>query len=194
MEITLFEGARGTGKSTLTFKIRQLMSETTLINFTGFHQDGEEGLLKVSEYYNSWMSLLFSLSGHKSSLVFDRFYFSEYVFSSLYKEYDFNAHFEKYNEFLEDLSNMGVKINIFYLTLSDKNELKERLMRDKIPFGKVDESVSETLKQQEKYDGMFNYIEYMHTNENLKIHRIDTSGKSPDEVYDEVMKNLKPLN
>lgn len=194
MRIMIFEGGRGTGKSTLTSKMRQTIKETTLINFTGFHDDGEEGLRKVSEYYDSWMQLLFSLSGHDSNLIFDRFYFSERVFSPLYKTYDFTDKYNQLNDLLEDLSKMGVQIDIVFLTIEDRDELQQRLIRDKIPFGKAEESVEQTLKQQEKYNRIFNHIDYNYGNENLKVHTIDTSGKNPQEVYDEVLNNLKPLN
>ena len=66
--------------------------------------------------------------------------------------------FDKYielNDLLEDLAIMGVKINIFFLTINDKEELAQRLVRDKVPFGKAEESVEQTLKQQEKYAKLF---------------------------------------
>lgn len=194
MRIQIFEGARGTGKSTLASKFRQKNSDTTLINFTGFSEDGEKGLAKVTDYYKAWMQSLFALSGHESSMVFDRFYFSEMVFSKLYKDYDFFEEFRKNSELLRDLAEMGVKIDIFYLTINDEEELKQRLMRDKIPFGKVEESVSETLKQQEFYNQVMGVVRYVYGHENLQVHSIDTSGKTNDDVYIEVTKKLKPLN
>jgi thymidylate kinase len=113
MEIDIFEGARGTGKSTLAFKMRQRTPETTLINFTGFHTDGEAGLWKATYYYKTWFKYLFQMYNHDSKLVFDRFYFSESVFSNLYKEYDFLNTYLELNEMLEQLSVLDVKINIF---------------------------------------------------------------------------------
>lgn len=194
MEITIFEGGRGTGKSTLASKFRQKNSDTTLINFTGFHEDGQSGLSKVTEYYKSWMQLLFALSGHKSSMVFDRFYFSERVYSQLYKDYDFRGHFFEFNESLDELAQMGVKINIVLLTIHDKEELKQRLMRDKVPFGKAEENVSETLKQQDEYINVMAGFNISYNGDNMKVYQIDTSGKSNDEVYVEVLEKLKPLN
>lgn len=187
MELDIFEGARGTGKSTLAYKIRQRTPETTLVNFTGFHADGEAGLLKVTNYYEAWFKYIFQMYNHDSRMVFDRFYFSESVYSDLYKKYDFLNIYLDLNEMLEQLSLLGVKINIFFLTINDKNELKERLTRDKVPFGAVEESVKETLKQQKYYSNLFEAFKYNYTVENLKLYEIDTSGKTNEEVYSEIL-------
>lgn len=194
MQITIFEGSRGVGKSTLASKMRQKTSETTLINFTGFHEDGEEGLNKVSEYYDSWMKLLFSLTSHSSKLIFDRFFFSELVYSKLYKSYDFSEKNEQLANLLDDLSSMGVKIDIVFLTIEDEDELRQRLMRDKVPFGKAEENVKETLRQQDEYKKSLNAFHFIFGNENLQLHHVDTTNKTNDEVYAEVTKKLKPLN
>jgi len=189
MEIDILEGARGTGKSTLAFKLRQKTSPTpTLINFTGFHDDGEEGLRKVTEYYKAWITMLFGLAGHDSQFIFDRFYFSEGVYSTLYKEYDFRHNYREFCESLEELSDMGVKINIFFLTINDRDELEQRLIRDKVPFGKASESVEETLKQQKHYETLFNVFRWKYGNDNLKVHIVNTDNKTNDEVYDEILK------
>lgn len=188
MEITILEGARGTGKSTLAFKLRQRTPETTLINFTGFHTDGEEGLSRVSDYYKTWITFLLAMGQHESNYVFDRFYFSEQVFSKLYKEYDFTDNYELLNDFIEDLSFFGVKINIFFLTINDEEELKQRLIRDKVPFGKAEESVTETLAQQAQYAENFRAFQFMYANDNLKVHTVDTSGKTNEQVYEEIQK------
>lgn len=186
LQVDIFEGGRGTGKSTLAFKFRQKTPETTLINFTGFHTDGEEGLKKVSHYYDAFMMMLFNLANHDSKFVFDRFYFSEQVFTPLYKEYDFTEKYNLLNAFLYDLADMA-DINIFFLTINDKEELKQRLMRDKVPFGKAEENVEQTLRQQEAYAKLFDTLKYKHDVHNIKIHTIDTSGKTNDEVYAEIV-------
>jgi deoxyguanosine kinase len=189
LQITVLEGCRGTGKSTLAFKLRQRIPETTLINFTGFHQDGEEGLVRVRDYYKGWFKALFALHNHESKYVFDRFYFTELVFSLLYKDYNFSETYWELSDDLFDLASFGVKINIVYLTISDKDELKQRLTRDKVPFGKAEESVFQSLSQQKAYDKMFDGFKFHYDSiPNIHIHKIDTSGKTNEEVYQEVIK------
>lgn len=184
MKITILEGARGTGKSTLAFKLRQRMESTTLINFTGFKDDGEAGLFKIQEYYFSWLRLIQSLSNHDSTYIFDRFYFSEMVFSSLYKEYNFGTVFYSLNEHLVSLSDT-VEIDIIFLAINDNEELEKRLIRDKIPFANVEESVNQSLIQQEMYMTIFKRL-----CGKLNIHMIDTSCKTNEEVYDEIVKTI----
>lgn len=187
MNITILEGARGTGKSTLAFKLRQRFSDTTLVNFTGFHEDGEKGLIKVVKYYKAWIRMLFQMHRHESSFVFDRFFFSERVYSQLYKEYDFKKSYVDLLDDLETLAEMGVKIDILFLTINNDKELKERLIRDKVPFGKAEENVVETLKQQELYKNVFDSLHYNKSSENIRIFNIDTSGKTNEDVYEEII-------
>ena len=184
LEITILEGARGTGKSTVANKMRQLMPETTLVNPTGFHADGGNGLNKIEHYYDAWFDMLYYLRRHESSFVFDRFYFSEMVFSKLYKEYDFKTAYIDYSAMLCEMVEKGVNINIFFLVIKDEEELKNRLTRDKVPFGKVEESVKETLQQQKEYKELFDRLHYGSI---LDIHYIDTSGKTTNEVYEEIL-------
>jgi deoxyguanosine kinase len=195
LEIDILEGARGTGKSTLAFKLRQRVPETTLINFTGFHADGEDGLKKIHHYYSAWMKLLENLSDHESKFVFDRFYFTEMVFSHLYKEYDFTKIYKLLNQSLMDLTRYGgVKVNIFFLTISNEEELKNRLHRDKVGFANVKDSTEETILQQYMYQILFSPIGLAFSeNKNLNIYKIDTSNKSNEKVFDEIME-LKATN
>lgn len=187
LEIDILEGGRGTGKSTVAFKLRQLTPETTLINPTGFHMDGFEGLVKVTSYYKTWINLLRELSSHDSKIVFDRFFFSEQVFSQLYKEYDFKDTYTQLLDSLESLSELGVKVNIFFLIINNEKELQQRLMRDKVPFGKAEESVTQTLEQQNLYESLFNSIYYNRSSDMFRVYTIDTSGKTNEEVYEELL-------
>lgn len=189
MEIDIYEGARGTGKSTLAFKMRQKTSPTpTLINFTGFHEDGEIGLSKVTDYYKSFMKMLYNLVDHDSQYVFDRFYFSEMVYSRFYKHYEFSFAYDRFNTLLLSLSEMGVKINIYFLTINDEEELKQRLIRDKVPFGKAEESVEQTRIQQDRYTYLFNDLAIKSKDySNFNIYTIETDGKTSDYIYNEVL-------
>lgn len=194
MEITILEGARGTGKTTLAQKLRQTTSNSTLINFTGFNQDGEEGLRRVTDYYKAFMGMFLRLAKHDSKFIFDRFFFSEMVYSQLYKNYDFEDVYKELLFDLEVLAHHGAKINILYLTVNEKEELKRRLIRDKVSFFNVDENVEETLKQQNVYRDVFDDLFTKHlmnndaVHKNLHIKLIDTSHKTNEEVYNDILK------
>jgi broad-specificity NMP kinase len=187
MRIIILEGARGTGKSTVARAVRQKIPEITLVNPTGFHLDGEEGLKKVVNYYYAWINMLSNLHNHNSTFVFDRFFFTERVFSELYKSYNFNDYYEV---FLEDLCNVA-EVDIIFLTINDTEELKTRLMRDKVPFGKAEENVTETLKQQDLYEDIMVDFFRDYSNKNARLHTIDTSNKTQEEIQEEVFKIVR---
>lgn len=178
MEVFLFEGARGTGKTTQARNVRQKISEVTLVNATGFHADGIQGYMKIIQYYNSWLGFLEEMSDHDSKIVFDRFFQTERIFSELYKDYDFSIYYERA---VKDLISSS-EVTVLFFTISDEEELAQRLQRDKVPFGKVAESVEETLKQQDLYRKVLS------ESKGLKVIEIDTTGKTPEQVEDEVFK------
>ena len=192
MKLIILEGSRGVGKSTVAFKLRQKSTDATLVNFTGFGLDNQEGLDKVTDYYVAWLSFIYTMKNHDSLFICDRFFFSEAVYSQLYKNYDFSARYKKFTDFRAKSSD---DIHIFHLTINDKEELKGRLVRDKVPFGQAEESVEQTLLQQERYTELFaelksDYASNYHTH----IHEIQTDGKSNDEVYEEIIKKLQEGN
>lgn len=183
--IVVIEGARGTGKSTVARNARQKIPEITLVNPVGFHADGKEGLRKIVQYYASWINFISEMWNHDSTFVFDRFFFTERVFSELYKEYDFTDYYE---EFLEELSEIA-DVDVVFFTIEDEKELKRRLTRDKVPFGKVEESVAETMNQQELYRNIMFDMESNYAN--IKLHEIDTTSLTPEEVEELVFKIIK---
>ncbi|MFQ3543516.1 hypothetical protein Q7A53_05470 [Halobacillus rhizosphaerae] len=178
--IAIFEGARGTGKSTLTHRFRQMIPHTTLINPTGFHDDGELGLRKVREYYYSWLDFLKFMEDHDSNIILDRFYFSEQIFSKKYKNYDFTDIYNQLNEHLFATNN---EVKIFHLK-ADPEVLKERLVRDKVPFGKAEESVKESIWQQNAYTELFE--ELLNDYPDVEFHKIKTNKSI--EVIDKIVR------
>lgn len=184
MRILVIEGARGTGKSTIARKLREKTKDSTLINFTGFSLDGIEGFDKVSSYYMNWFYFLESMKGHDSTIICDRFFFSELVYSELYKDYDFS---QQYSFFLTRLSKMADEIKILFFTIEDEDELKTRLIRDKVPFGTAEESTIETMRQQDVYEEIMNEVDFLYSDdEKINLNRIDTTGKTLEEIEKEV--------
>jgi thymidylate kinase len=184
MRLIILEGGRGTGKSTIARAIREKVSEITLINPTGFHDDGAEGHEKIAEYYWNWYEFLKTMKYHDSTFVFDRFFFSERVFSELYKDYDFS---NDYRHLVFNLKRMAMQVDVIFFTIEDEEELKGRLLRDKVPFGKAEESVAETIKQQNLYKTIMQDFTIKHTYDNVKFHHVDTTRKTLSEIEKEII-------
>lgn len=182
MSIIVLEGSRGTGKSTLAFQLRQTLKDSTLINFTGFNMDGVQGLNKISSYYLNWLSMFHYMNKDsiEQTIICDRIFFSEKVFSKLYKNYDFS---NIYQSLVESFSLL--QPTIFYLRISDEEELSKRLIRDKIPFHNVEESVKETMKQQEEYDRVFQGV-----SNKFNIVTLDTSKLTNEQVKEIVLSHI----
>lgn len=189
LDITIFEGSRGCGKSTLARMMRDRISESTLINPTGFHTDGELGLHTVSYYYGAWTLFLNDMIGHDSHIIFDRFYFSEMVYSFLYKNYDFTSEFKHLNNQLMDLAREEVNIDIFFLYNTNKKELSDRLIRNKVPFATAEDTVEESISQQKRYSIMFDSFQknIAYPDSPIKLHYINTEGITTEDIYSEIL-------
>lgn len=193
-KLVIIEGARGTGKSTISHKLRQTLENSTLINFTGFKDDGDEGLEKIRNYYQAWFELFRKMkySVKDQIIICDRFFPSEMVYSTLYKDYDFRRSYEIFSQLLPTLAD---EVILFNFTIHDETELSQRLQRDKVPFGKAQENVYETLKQQKSYkdniEFLKNEVSKIHRDSSLSIVEIDTTGKTMNDVYSEVMTEIR---
>ncbi|NBI28663.1 hypothetical protein [Chengkuizengella marina] len=188
MKLIILEGARGSGKSTLARRMRESINYATLVNPTGFKDDGNIGLLKIKNYYDSWAMFLHQTQDIQETLIFDRLFFTERVFSELYKSYDFS---NVYENLCRNLTLFTNQIDLVYLTISDPKELKIRLNRDKVQFANVRESIEETFKQQEKYDKVIEDFEDKYYTENkVRIHKIDSTYFTFDQLFNKVMEEI----
>lgn len=188
IKAVILEGPRATGKSTVARRLREEIWGSTWINPTGFSDDGQEGLQKIAKYYKGFFDMFASFQKSKEVLgdvtfIFDRFFFSEMVYSQLYKEYDFEAH---YNIFVRKMFESFDEIEIYYLRHSEEHELVSRLNRDKVDlFDAIPENVQEIMKQQAKYDEVLFAFEKEHAGQpKLSTFHIDTSDKTIDEVVE----------
>jgi deoxyguanosine kinase len=181
----IIEGPRGTGKSTVTRLLRNQIEGSTLINLTGFKANGSEGLNKVLRYYGNIMPILENLTGDYI-FIFDRHFFSEMVYSPVYKSYDFS---EPYAHLMQRLVNAVDELEVYYFTISDDQELNRRLNRDKVKlFDSVPENVEETRKQQVGYDRVMGTFERLYGDrENVTYAKIDTTGRTPEEIVDMII-------
>lgn len=184
----ILEGPRATGKSTVARQLREQIWGSTWINPTGFSDDNLDGLLKIGTYYKGFFEMFKSMNENKRLtgemvFIFDRFFFSEMVYSQLYKKYDFESHYKMFCEILLEVFD---EVEIYYLRHSDEAELNKRINRDKVDlFDAIPENVQEIMKQQAKYDKVFFAFEQEHAGQqNLMTFHIDTSDKTIEEVVD----------
>ena len=186
-KLTILEGARCGGKTGLAVYLRQMVFGTTLINFTGFSEDGEEGRRKSHYYYWAFIEMFKELPADVH-IVCDRIFLSEVVYSRLYKDYKFS-----FESMLFNLAQHN-DIDIFFLTV-DEEHIGQRLNREKAAlFDKVDDGVSEIIKQQNEYAKVFDevrdYLDRKGLAAKVRILPVDTSGKTLDDVREEVLRQL----
>ena len=178
----VLEGARGTGKSTVAKLLREKTTNSTLINHTGFDADGQEGLSLTTLYYKAWQSFFLRMRGTDSIFIHDRYFFSEFIYSRLYKEYEFPVDFKSVIEEFYDKMALVVLV-------ADAETYEKRLTREKIQlFGRVTESKTESLFQQIQYLKLVRDLdELKNPIWNLKIHIISVNTKTPEEVAEEIL-------
>ncbi len=188
MKAIMLEGPRATGKSTVSRRLREEIWGSTWINPTGFSDDGLDGLLKIATYYRGFFDMFQKMKENQRLtkdmvFIFDRFFFSEMVYSQLYKQYDFDTHYEM---FCKELFEVFDEVEIYYLHHSDEQELIHRINREKVDlFDAIPENVQEIMKQQAKYDEVLFAFEKEHAGQpKLSMFHIDTSDKTIDEVVE----------
>lgn len=188
IKAVILEGPRATGKSTVARRLREEIWGSTWINPTGFSDDGHDGLVKIGAYYKGFFDMFRSMKRNHQELgdvtfIFDRFFFSEMVYSQLYKTYDFEPH---YKQFCKELLEVFDEVEIHYLRHSEEHELISRINRDKVDlFDAIPENVQEIMKQQAKYDEVLFAFEKEHAGQpKLSMFHIDTSDKTIDEVVE----------
>jgi deoxyguanosine kinase len=182
----VLEGARGLGKSSVAKWLRENTTNSTLINFTGFNEKGNDGLRKVVSYYNGFENMFRGMKviGHDYTFIHDRYFFSEMVYSKLYKDYNFTPHYYSKAESIHHVYNY-MPVIFFYST--NIKELERNLTRDKVQlFGEVSESVNDSLIQQVAYLKMAKELENMRI-PNVDVLVLDVSGKSIEEIGKEIL-------
>lgn len=191
-KVIILEGPRGAGKSSVAQALRHSIEGSTLINLTGFKMRGPEGYNKISYYYRAWMELLSNMNGDYT-LIFDRTFFSEMVYSTLYKDYDFKSrYFELCEELMTTIGEIG-DLYLFYLTVDDDEVLGQRLIRDKVKlFDQVPEDVVESQRQRREYDYiMKNFMLTYWDRKELHFTRLDTSHQTVESIRNSIMRTIQ---
>lgn len=184
-KLLIIEGHRLTGKSTICRYLRNNINYSTLINPTGFPDKGEKGFRKIAAYYERWIEFISKFKHDDVLFIFDRFMFSEVVYSRLYKDYVFDSTFNLLLRWLD----RNAKIELFMLELTDENELINRAKREKTSFVNVKDDLEELSKQREQYLRLYEEIQNMKLH-NLTLHKLCINGYESKEVAKKIMEMI----
>lgn len=145
--IIIIEGPQGVGKSTLANFLRDNLSSTNLYRLSGINDKTKEGKYKNEIMYLELIDYINKLEKTELNLVFDRFFFSEQVYSKLgYKEYLFDDVYEK---LLTEFYKLNYNIYFVVLYLNDETLYKRRLKR--VHHNYKEFSLKSSVDQQKTY-------------------------------------------
>lgn len=176
-KLIITEGHRLTGKSTISKHLGNGINYATRINPTGFKEDGIEGRDKIVNYYHNWVLFLMSFKDTDTTFIFDRFLFSEIVYSRLYKSYNFNSFL--YKRMLKSILEVA-DIELYVYSLDNEPELRSRMNRKKVLFSDVADDLIELDKQRKGYAKMVEELKEMNL-EGLTITEVDVMTGTSEE-------------
>ena len=181
-KLIVIEGPQGVGKTTYAEYIRERLPYTNLYRLYGTNDNSPSGLTKSNKMYKALLSYMKQLEGQGINLLFDRTFFTEFVYCNLgYKEYQFkDSFFKLLSKFVE------LNFDIYYITLylEDTNKFKERLDRGnkaKVKYAKFD--ISNSIDQQNEYLRVSKIIKRKY--ENINCFDINTD-RDINEVYNDL--------
>jgi thymidylate kinase len=184
-KIVILEGHRLTGKSTIAKILRNKVNYATLINPTGFPDKGKAGLDKISRYYVNWFAFLSGFQNDDITFMFDRFMFSEVVYSRLYKDYDFQNYFDT----ILQLMVQKADVELIFIELDNDKELRNRAKRDKVLFADVSEDLEELAKQRDGYRQLEKELRDMDL-PNLNITKIQVGESSSADIANIIIEDI----
>jgi thymidylate kinase len=187
MKLIVVEGARGVGKSTYVQELRNIIPSTMVMQLTGMNKTENE-FVNIHEHYCNMMSFLEDEKDMPYNLVMDRFFFSEYVMSKLYKDYNFCM---SANQFSKRLAESGIEVVLVLLTLegnaadSIEEIFQERLQRpDKVQYQNLKYEAEASVKEQELYKVFIHkFKEQYNDYKNIKVLELCNDTSYKDEVF-----------
>lgn len=178
--IIILEGARTMGKSTLARALREKISNTTLLNPTGFINESPEKVFK--HYYEPLIdSVVHTCSTIKDAVyIWDRSFLTEAVFGRMYKGADPDELYEWSMQSLNKLISSGAKLHLVHLTTRTREVIESRLSRDKVPYGEKD--TADTINAQiEMYNMLF--VSLLHDLDFKHVHTINVDDFETTETF-----------
>ena len=164
-KLIIIEGPQGCGKTTLANYLRENIAGSNLYRLTGNKDKTLTGKEKSKNMYLALMEYIKKLENCDINLIFDRTFFTDYVYSLLgYKEYTYE---DVYNNLLDLFGNLNFDIYYISLYLENPNIYKERLKRVHHNYQAF--SKENSLKQQETYKLIIPQIKEL---KNTKVYEI----------------------
>lgn len=178
--IIIVEGPQGSGKSTITNLLRETMTSVNLIRMSGVKDKGMTGKEKSFFVHRTTFEMINKLSKCDINFILDRSFLSEVLYCDLgFKPYDSRGWQEYFKGIMNNLKeNYDLE---FVLLKPHKDELKERLKRDKGEYQKF--NVESSLNQSNKYLELFQDSFF----ENFSVNIIEVKGKKPVEIVQEII-------
>lgn len=167
--ILILEGSVGSGKSTLSKLIRENMPYTMLLDLSAIKDKSEEtGKDKMHKYHSKILQMFEDTIGCDMSYVCSRSFLSELCYTELgFKKYNFK---ENANELMSTVEYLTKYYNIYFVLLTvDKEQLEDRLRRDKFEY--VKHNVENAIIQQNMYKYIFRH--YANLNTDIKFFEVE---------------------
>ena len=180
----IVEGPQGCGKTNLTNYLRENIAASNLYRLTGNKDKTLTGKEKSKNMYYALLDYMKALEKSEVNLIFDRTFFTDYVYSLLgYKEYDYA---DIYEELLQKLGNLDYDIYYISLYLKDTNIYLERLKRTHHNYQAF--SLDNSINQQNTYKSLIPKIKELKNTQVIELAMDDFS-----EAY-EIINKLFAIN
>lgn len=181
--IIIIEGPQGVGKSTLANFLRDNLPSTNLYRLSGINDKPKTGKEKNEIMYLELIDYMKKLEKTELNMVFDRFFFSEQVYSKLgYKEYLFDDVYEKLlNKFYE------LNYNIYFVVLYLKNEKLYEKRLKRVHHNYKEFSLKSSVDQQKTY------LELADNIDKSKVKVIKVAMDDYKDGYDKIIKDIPLL-
>ncbi len=181
--IIIIEGPQGVGKSTLANFLRDNLPSTNLYRLSGINDKTKTGKEKNEIMYLELIDYMKKLEKTELNMVFDRFFFSEQVYSKLgYKEYLFDDVYEKLlNKFYE------LNYNIYFVVLYLKNKKLYEKRLKRVHHNYKEFSLKSSVDQQKTY------LELADNIDKSKVKVIKVAMDDYKDGYDKIIKDIPLL-
>lgn len=181
--IIIIEGPQGVGKSTMANFLRENLASSNLYRLTGINDKSVTGYEKNKTMYLGLINYMESLEDTELNLIFDRTFFTEYVYAELgYKEYKFT---DVYERLVKKLNDLDFNIYLVILYLKDVSLFEKRLRRQHHQYQAF--SIHNSVNQQNLYLKLLDDIKFKN------IHKIKIATDDFDKAYKKLINNIPIL-